>query len=231
MDHTDALMTTYLHLRILLDDPVSLHSPICDCPPAFLPAGYGSSSHPPVLPHTRSYSHPFPSPMQLLPLLLLPILATSFTPTITSPLSPSSSLKTSTLQGTSLSAVTGLKRVVITGYGITSCLGNTVDDVQKSLETAKSGITFSQEYKDLGIKANVRGRPDLEEKDFKELIPKSSLRFMGMNAKYAYVAMQRAIEMSGLPEETYSNNPRVAGILGQGGTSILVSASAERATC
>lgn len=53
-----------------------------------------------------------------------------------------------------------------------------------------------------------------------QLIPKASLRFMGNNAKYAYVAMQRAIDMSGLSPEQYEENPRCAGILGQGGTSI-----------
>jgi hypothetical protein len=90
--------------------------------------------------------------------------------------------------------VSGLKRVVVTGYGITSCLGNTIDDVKDSLYNCKSGITFSEEYAELGIKSQVRGKPDLDDKDFKELIPKSSLRFMGNNAKYAYIAMQRAIE-------------------------------------
>ena len=53
-----------------------------------------------------------------------------------------------------------------------------------------------------------------------QLIPKQSLRFMGNNAKYAYVAMQRAVEMSGLDPSQYEENPRAAGILGQGGTSI-----------
>lgn len=115
---------------------------------------------------------------------------------------------------------TGLKRVVVTGMGITSCLGNTLEDVKKSLHEAQPGIQFSEEYAELGMKSQVCGRPDLTEKDFKELIPKTSLRFMGNNAKYAYVAMQRAIEDSGLKPEEYEENPRAAGILGQGGTSI-----------
>lgn len=116
--------------------------------------------------------------------------------------------------------VTGLKRVVVTGMGITSCLGNTLEDVKKSLHEAKPGITFSEEYAELGIKSQVRGKPDLTDADFKEQIPKASLRFMGTNAKYAYIAMQRAVEDSGLTPEEYQENPRVAGILGQGGTSI-----------
>ncbi|GMH49669.1 hypothetical protein TrLO_g5847 [Triparma laevis f. longispina] len=116
--------------------------------------------------------------------------------------------------------VSGLKRVVVTGYGITSCLGNTVSDVKDSLFECKSGIEHDPKFEELGIKSQVRGKPDLTEADFKELIPKASLRFMGNNAKYAYVAMQRAIDMSGLSPEQYEENPRCAGILGQGGTSI-----------
>uniref|UniRef100_A0A7S2R3K1 Nodulation protein E n=1 Tax=Eucampia antarctica TaxID=49252 RepID=A0A7S2R3K1_9STRA len=112
------------------------------------------------------------------------------------------------------------RRVVVTGMGITSCLGNTLEDVTTSLKEGKSGITFNQEWSDLGIKSQVCGIPDLTEADFKELIPKASLRFMGTNAKYAYVAMQRAIEDSKLTPEEYENNPRIAAILGQGGTSI-----------
>jgi len=112
------------------------------------------------------------------------------------------------------------RRVVLTGMGITSCLGNTLEDVKNSLYNAESGIEFDQEWADLGIKSNVRGRPSLTEEDFKELIPKAQLRFMGTNAKYAYIAMERAIEDSGLKPEEYQENPRVCAILGQGGTSI-----------
>lgn len=117
-------------------------------------------------------------------------------------------------------AATGLKRVVVTGMGITSCLGNTLGDVKKSLHEAEPGITFSEEYAELGIKSQVRGRPDLTEDDFTERIPKASRRFMGTNAKYAYLAMEDAIEDAGFKPEDYENNPRAAGILGQGGTSI-----------
>lgn len=122
---------------------------------------------------------------------------------------------------TSLSMeATGLKRVVVTGMGIVSCLGNTLEDVTASLHEAKSGITFSEECQELGIKSQIRGIPALTDADFKELIPKSSLRFCGTNAKYAYVAMDRAVQDSGLKPEEYQDNPRVAGIIGQGGTSI-----------
>ena len=119
-----------------------------------------------------------------------------------------------------VNGVSGLRRVVVTGLGITSCLGNTLADVKDSLYNAKPGIRFSQEYADLGIKSQVCGKPDLTDEDFAALVPKNALRFMGMNAKYAYVAMQRAIEDAALQPQHYEENPRAAGILGQGGTSI-----------
>merc|ERR1719444_2388 len=104
--------------------------------------------------------------------------------------------------------------------GITSCLGNTLEEVTESLKEAKSGIEFDPEFAELGIKSQVRGKPKLTDADFKELIPKGSLRFCGTNAKYAYIAMDRAIEDAGLKPEDYEENTRCAGILGQGGTSI-----------
>lgn len=112
------------------------------------------------------------------------------------------------------------RRIVVTGMGITSCLGNTLPDVLSSLEECKSGIKFSEENSERGIRSQVTGRPDLTEKDFKELIPKTALRFMGTNAKYAYVAMDRAISDAGFEDSDYQENPRACGILGQGGTSI-----------
>jgi len=116
--------------------------------------------------------------------------------------------------------VEGLRRCVVTGLGITSCLGNTLEDVTKSLKNGECGITFCQEFADLGIKSQVRGIPDLSDDDIKELIPKANLRFMGKNAQYAYIAMDRAIQDSGLKKEDYEENPRAATIIGQGGTSI-----------
>ncbi|CAB9510422.1 3-oxoacyl-[acyl-carrier-protein] synthase 1 [Seminavis robusta] len=115
---------------------------------------------------------------------------------------------------------TGLRRVVVTGMGIVSCLGNTLEDVTKSLKECEPGISFADEFAELGIRSQVFGKPDLDDADFKELVPKTALRFMGTNAKYAYIAMDRAIQDSGLKPEEYQENPRVAAIIGQGGTSI-----------
>jgi len=108
------------------------------------------------------------------------------------------------------------RRVVVTGMGIVSCLGNTVDDVKTSLYECKSGITRSEKYEEVGMKSHVCGTPDI---NCDELLDRKQLRFMGDNAKYAFVAMQRAVEQSGLTPEMIQS-PRTAGILGQGGTSI-----------
>jgi len=108
------------------------------------------------------------------------------------------------------------RRVVVTGMGIVSCLGNTLDDVATSLHEAKSGITFSEKYESIGMKSHVRGRPDITPEDF---IDRKQIRFMGDNCKYAYIAMQRAVEDSGLTQEQIAS-PRVGGIIGQGGTSL-----------
>ena len=113
-----------------------------------------------------------------------------------------------------------MKRAVITGMGIVSCLGNTLEDVTMSLKECEPGISFAEEFAELGIRSNVYGKPDLTDDDFKELIPKTANRFMGTNAQYAYIAMDRAIQDSGLKPEEYQENPRVAAIIGQGGTSI-----------
>ena len=106
---------------------------------------------------------------------------------------------------------------MVTGMGIVSCLGNTLDDVAASLHEAKSGIKVNEKYMEIGMKSHVCGRPDL---DTDALIDRKQLRFMGDNCKYAFIAMERAIEDSGLTTEQIAS-PRVAGILGQGGTSIL----------
>jgi len=146
----------------------------------------------------------------LLPLAGSAALAAAFAPTATH--------TRSAVTSTSLSMAD--RRVVVTGMGITSCLGNTLDDVRDSLRDCKVGIEFDQEWADLGIKSQVRGRPALTDDDFKERIPKAKLRFMGANAKYAYLAMTDAVEHAQLAPEDYEENPRVCAILGQGGTSI-----------
>ena len=100
--------------------------------------------------------------------------------------------------------------------GIVSCLGNTLEDVATSLHECKPGITMNEKYKEIGMKSNVCGTPDI---NCDEFIDRKQARFMGLNAKFAYIAMQQAVEDSGLSPEQM-NSPRVGGILGQGGTSV-----------
>jgi len=113
-------------------------------------------------------------------------------------------------------AAPGGRRVVVTGMGIVSCLGNTIDDVCTSLKECKSGIGVSEKYQEIGMKSHVCGRPDI---DTDEFIDRKQARFMGDNCKYAYISMLRCIEDSGLTPEQIAS-PRVGGILGQGGTSV-----------
>jgi 3-oxoacyl-[acyl-carrier-protein] synthase-1 len=107
------------------------------------------------------------------------------------------------------------KRVVITGLGIVSCLGNDADSVAQSLYEGRSGISQSQEQIDVGMRSHISGRPDI---DFEAHIDRKQLRFMGDAAAYAYIAMQRAIEDSGL-ESSEVSNVRTGIIAGSGGAS------------
>lgn len=108
-----------------------------------------------------------------------------------------------------------MKRVVVTGLGITSCLGLDAKTVTESLRLGRSGIRFKQEYVDMGLRSHVAGSVDI---DFKEFIDRKALRFMGDAAAYAYISMQQAITDSGLTEEQVSN-PRTGLIMGSGGAS------------
>jgi len=108
------------------------------------------------------------------------------------------------------------RRVVVTGMGVVSCLGNSLDDVSTSLKECKSGIKKSETYVEKGMKSHVCGRPDL---DPTTMIDRKQIRFMGTNCQYAYLAMEQAVADSGITKEIIAS-PRVAGILGQGGTSI-----------
>ncbi|HDY84800.1 hypothetical protein LCGC14_0809370 [marine sediment metagenome] len=108
-----------------------------------------------------------------------------------------------------------MKRVVITGLGITSCLGLDAATVTESLRLGRSGIRFKQEYADMGFRSHVAGSVDI---DFKEFIDRKTLRFMGDAAAYAYISMQQAITDAGLTEEQVSN-PRTGLVMGSGGAS------------
>ena len=108
-----------------------------------------------------------------------------------------------------------MRRVVITGLGIVSSLGNNKEEVLASLKAAKSGITFSETYAEMGFRSHVHGSLDI---DLKELIDRKVKRFMGDGAAYNYVAMQQAIEDSGL-EQSDVSNIRSGLVVGSGGPS------------
>jgi 3-oxoacyl-[acyl-carrier-protein] synthase-1 len=108
-----------------------------------------------------------------------------------------------------------MKRVVVTGMGIVSCLGNDKSSVLQSLQQGKSGISFQEEYAEMGLRSHIAGSIDI---DFKDHIDRKVLRFMGDAAGFAYVSMQQAIEDAGLSEEQVSNE-RTGIIMGSGGAS------------
>lgn len=108
-----------------------------------------------------------------------------------------------------------MRRVVVTGMGIASCLGNDLNTVKESLRNMKSGIRAKDSYAELGMRSHVAAWPDL---DLKDHIDRKTLRFMGDAAGYAYYSMAEAIAHAGLSEEEYSN-PRVGLIAGSGGAS------------
>lgn len=108
-----------------------------------------------------------------------------------------------------------MRRVVITGLGIVSSIGNNRQAVLESLRTGNSGFVFSEEYQQLGFRSQVHGAIDLPVQD---LIDRKVFRFMGQAAAYAYIAMQEAIEDAQLDTATISN-PRTGIIMGSGGAS------------
>ncbi|WP_042860491.1 beta-ketoacyl-ACP synthase I [Dickeya sp. NCPPB 3274] len=109
-----------------------------------------------------------------------------------------------------------MKRAVITGLGILSSIGNNKEEVLASLREGRSGITFSEELKDSGMRSHVWGNVKL---DTAGLIERKVVRFMSDASIYAYLCMEEAVKDSGLSEEAYQNNPRVGLIVGSGGGS------------
>ena len=108
-----------------------------------------------------------------------------------------------------------MRRVVITGIGIISSIGNDQEEVLNSLKTGKSGITFCEDYAENGFRSQVHGNPTI---NLSEYVDKRQLRFMGDGAAYNYVSMAQAIEDSGLEEKEVSSE-RTGLIVGSGGPS------------
>lgn len=110
-----------------------------------------------------------------------------------------------------------MRRVVVTGMGIISCLGNNLAAVLDALRTGRSGIKFQEKYKELGFRSHVAGSIDI---NLSELIDRKVLRFMGDAAAFAYLSMQQAIADAGLGEDQVSNE-RTGIIMGSGGASSM----------
>ncbi len=108
-----------------------------------------------------------------------------------------------------------MRRVVVTGIGIVSCIGKDKNSVLDSLREGRSGISFRQDYKDIGMRSHVAGSISM---DFAELIDRKILRFMGAAAAYGYISMDQAIKDAGLSEAQVSN-VRTGIIMGAGGSS------------
>ena len=121
-----------------------------------------------------------------------------------------------------------MRRVVVTGLGVVSCLGNSKAEVLDSLRAGRSGISFNDRFDEAGMRSKISGSVDI---DLKELIDRKVKRFMGDAAAYAYIALQQAIDDAGL-EDSDVSNPMTGLIAGSGGASsanIVASADTLRA--
>ena len=109
-----------------------------------------------------------------------------------------------------------MKRVVVTGIGVVSCLGNNQKEVCNSLINTKSGISFAEEYKEHNLKSNIHGKPNIKLEDH---VDRKVIRFMGDGSAYNYIAMNEAVKDSGLKENEISN-VSTGMVMGSGGPSI-----------
>ena len=109
-----------------------------------------------------------------------------------------------------------MKRVVVTGVGIVSCLGNNQEEVYQSLLNSKSGISFCEEYKEHNLKSHIHGKPNIKIQDH---VDRKIIRFMGSGSAYNYIAMKEAVKDSGLEEKDVSNISTGI-VMGSGGPSI-----------
>lgn len=108
-----------------------------------------------------------------------------------------------------------MRRVVVTGMGIISSIGNSLDEVTDSLRAARPGIVAAPDYAELGFRSQVKGDPRL---DPFEILDRRVTRFMGKGAAWNYLAMQQAIADAGL-EESDISNPMTGIVMGSGGAS------------
>jgi 3-oxoacyl-[acyl-carrier-protein] synthase-1 len=117
-----------------------------------------------------------------------------------------------------------MRRVVVTGIGIVSSIGNNANEVLASLREAKSGVTYAPEYAELGFRCQVKAVPDI---DWESMVDRRAARFLAAGTAYSHIAMDQAIADSGLEESDISNE-RTGLIVGSGGpsTKVIVEAAA-----
>jgi 3-oxoacyl-[acyl-carrier-protein] synthase-1 len=108
-----------------------------------------------------------------------------------------------------------MRRVVVTGIGIVSSIGNNADEVLASLREAKSGITFTPEYAELGFRSQVHAAPTVE---WETMVDRRAARFLAQGTAFGHIAMEQAIADAGLDESQVSNE-RTGLIVGSGGPS------------
>src|SRR3982751_6543061 len=108
-----------------------------------------------------------------------------------------------------------MRRVVVTGMGIVSSIGNSTQEVLANLREAKSGISRADKYAELGFRCQVHGAPSL---DPSEVVDRRAMRFLGGGAAWNHVAMEQAIRDAGV-EPTEGSNEGTGTIMGTGGTS------------
>src|SRR5665213_1672409 len=110
-----------------------------------------------------------------------------------------------------------MRRVVVTGIGVVSSIGNNANDVLASLREAKSGISAAPEYAELGFRSQVQAAPQI---DWESMIDRRALRFLAQGTGFAHIAMEQAIADSGL-EEAEVSHERTGLIVGSGGPSTM----------
>ena len=109
-----------------------------------------------------------------------------------------------------------MRRVVVTGLGVVSSIGNDAAEVTSSLRDAKSGISFSPDFAEYGFRCQVWGKPSL---DPTELVDRRAMRFLSQGGAWNHVAMKQAIADSGLEDADIGGNERTGIIMGSGGPS------------
>jgi 3-oxoacyl-[acyl-carrier-protein] synthase-1 len=119
-----------------------------------------------------------------------------------------------------------MRRVVVTGMGVISSIGNNIDEVTASLKEGRSGIVAAPDYAEKGFRSQIHGMPQI---DVTEHIDKRQMRFMGQGAAYNYLAMEQAIADSGLEDSDVSNE-RTGMVMGSGGPSTINLFEAHRIT-